>query len=122
MLDDVPHNRHVHIVVLVDEHIAKADHVAQRCREARVKPARALDQVEQFAIRSRFSEPAVGDDVRRNVDGRLNGDLERVFDESLFSQVARKLRGFCQTSKVGDARSMRASFLAMRSGSVNARP
>ena len=66
-------------------------------------PAIALQEVEQFTVRSWFSQPAVGHDVRGDVEGGLDGDLQRVFHEPLLAQVVRNRLNAREAPEVGQA-------------------
>ena len=93
---DVEINR----VIAVHEDVAKSDHAAEGHRERRLDPAVPFEEIEQFTVRPRFAEAQVRDDVRGNIEGGLNGDLQRVLDESLLAHVMRDLGRAREPSKV----------------------
>jgi hypothetical protein len=93
---DVEVNR----VIAVYEDVAKPDHAAERHRERRLNPAVPFEEIEQLTVRPRFAEAQVRDDVRGNIEGGLNGDLQCVLDESLLAQVMRDLGRAREPSKV----------------------
>src|ERR1700686_4518384 len=83
-----------------EQRATKPDHAAERHRERRLDPAVPFKEIEQLTVRPRFAEAQVRDDVRGNIEGGLNGDLQRVLDESLFAQVMRDLGRAREPSKV----------------------
>jgi hypothetical protein len=68
-------------VISMHENVAKTNHPAERHRERRLDPAVPFEEVEQLTVRPRLAEVQVRDDVRGNIEGGLNGDLQRVLDD-----------------------------------------
>ena len=59
--------------------------------------------IEQLTVRFGLPQTFVRYDVRRHVEGRLNGDLQRVQHETGFPDVAEDLRRARQRAELLDA-------------------
>lgn len=104
MFDDIAYHGEVDFVVAVDEDVSESDHPAEGIREPRFDRAGALQQPEKFRARSRFTEMFVRDDVRRDVECRLDSDLQCVFDEPLLSHVLTERGRAREAAEIGHTR------------------
>jgi len=104
MVEDVAHDGKVHLVVPVDQHVAEPRHVAQRVRQRSIDPSVSLKEIEQLAVRPRLAEASVRYDVRCHVERGLDGNLQRVLDESLLPHVRGQHFGPGQPVEVRQAR------------------
>ena len=68
VLQHVLDHPQIHIVLAVDEHVAKAHRLPEYFRQFGNNPAAMLQQIEQLAVCSRFTKPLVGHDVRGHIE------------------------------------------------------
>ena len=76
MFDDITYHGEIDFVVAVDEDVSESDHPTEGVCQRRLDPTGACCSSAKFRARSRFSEMFVRDDVRSDVERRLNGDLQ----------------------------------------------
>ena len=72
--------------------------------------------LEQLAVRLGLSQALVGDDVGRRIEGRLDGDLERMQHESGFPDVSKDLGRARQRPELLDARLDEGELLSQEIG------
>ncbi len=96
----VLHDGEIHRVVPVNQNIAETDHVAKGHRQSRRDPLAALEQVEELAVCARLPKPFIRYDVRGDIQGRLDGELQCVFHETLFANVLTEEAGLCERAQL----------------------
>ena len=87
ILQHVLHHRQINIAIAVNEDIPKAHRVAEGSSLRFFEPISADEQVEELSVGARLSQAFVGGYMRGHVLGSLDGDLQRVFDESFLTDV-----------------------------------
>src|SRR3989337_3622950 len=78
VVEHVPYDRQIDIVIAVNEHVSEPDHVPEDASERCVNPAGAFEQVEELTAGAGLAQATVGHDVRGYVESSLDGDLQGV--------------------------------------------
>jgi hypothetical protein len=69
----------------VHEDVAEPGHRGERARQVLGQPSVARQQCEELAVAPRLAETSIGRHVRGNIQGSLDGDLQRVLPEALLA-------------------------------------
>ena len=122
LLNDFPHDGEIDDFVSVDQDVPETDHAPEPGCKISGNPTRALEQVGELAIGSRFSQPFIGHDVGCNVEHALDRNLQRVLDESLLTDVGGDVRRPAQRPELLDARFDLSQLLRDEIGVGHVRP
>jgi len=72
----------------VYEHVSEPRHPLQRAGEVGSDPAGSFERGEEIAVRRGLSEAFIRDDMRGDIKGRLDRQLERMLDEAPLAHVS----------------------------------
>jgi hypothetical protein len=103
-LQDLKHDAQVYAPVKVHDSIAEARHASQVLRQSGIDDSRLFDEIEGFGIRSGRAEIVSGANVCRNLDGRLDCQLQCVEHRVLPFAIRKKVRFryACERAKIFD--------------------
>lgn len=96
-LDDLE----IHVLVAVNEHVAEAGHVGEALREVWADEPALTQDTKDVTIGLRLAPALVGQDVKGDVERRLNGKLQCVLHEALFAPIGTNV-GDPGTAQVGE--------------------
>lgn len=102
----------VRVGVAVDQHIAKADSRAEELSGFEINPAGVSQRRKQGGVCLGFTQSLIGNDMRGDVQHRLDTNLERVLHEPALLDVGRNPLGLTQRAELAQARFDERELLA----------